>query len=352
MIDPVLFCAAAALVLTGQPALGPPSGRPAQAIGHSGPEGIMAHAQLVMPAEECTSCNGSPLLCDKRYNEVVYPTTHGAMSCRDDHWLAANQRYDIEHQLADGIRALMLEVHYLFGKVYLARGNALLCRKPLAEGLVEIRSFMQSHPSEVVTLIFKSRVRAADMAAAFDAAGLAEMLYAHAPGGPFPTLKEMVLTGHRLVIFVDREAGAYPWYHSLAQYCEQTAEKVRQPEALSSRLDASSAERPLCILNHYLAAPLPSAELSMQVNYNPFFQGRAEDFVRQTGRTPNFVVVDYYHLGALFEVVDTLNGLPWPQRRQGKPLPDVQAAEYQETDAPPMTDEPSTLRPVVEPPQY
>ena len=348
------FAAAAVLLLAGQPV--PASWQP------SGPElsqGLLqgqALSQVPLPIE-CTSCNGSALLCDKRYNEVVFPTTHGAMSCRDEHWLAANQKYNIGHQLADGVRALMLEVHYLFGKVYLARGSALVNRKPLAEGLGEVRTFMDSHPCEVITLILKSRVRASDIALALQQAGLSDALYAHAPGQPFPTLKEMVATRRRLVIFADHEGGAYPWYHSLAEFCDQTPVKARQPEDLTGRVEHSGEEKPLCILNHYLAAPLASPALSMQVNYNPFFQQRCENFVRETRHTPNFVVVDYYHLGALFEVVDTLNGLPWPQRRQSKPRPDVEAAgnqntaDYPDTGEPLNADQPTTLQPVVQPPQ-
>ena len=49
--------------------------------------GLLA-AQAPNAPADCPACNGSPLLCDRRYNEVAYATTHNAMSNRQEHWLA------------------------------------------------------------------------------------------------------------------------------------------------------------------------------------------------------------------------------------------------------------------------
>jgi hypothetical protein len=321
----IVLCVAVVLALAGRAALAQPR-----------------------PPLECTACNGSALLCDKRYNEVAYATTHHSMSCRDEHWFAPNQNYDIARQLADGVRALMLEVHYLFGKTYLARGSALVGRKPLAEGLAEVRAFMETHPCEIITLIFESHVRAADIAAAMRTAGLMEGLYAHASGQPFPTLKEMVLTNRRLVIFADHEGGTYPWYHALGDYCLQTPGNAKRPLDLTQQRAPGADGHPLCMVNHYLTSPITSARLALQVNYNPFFEQRIEGFIQETRRVPNFVVVDYYELGALFEVVDTVNGLPWPQRRQGQPRPEVKATIFVED--PVGNEETSTSRTPLDPP--
>lgn len=294
--------------------------------------GQPARCQPQAPAE-CTACNGSALLCGKRYNEVVFPATRHSVASRAEHWIAANQNHGITRQLNDGVRALMLEVHPLMGKLYLARGNPLVGRKPLADALVEVHAFMQSHQSEVITLLIQSHVPAAEIAAALDTAGLSQCLYAHQPGQPFPTLKEMVLSNRRLVIFADREGGAYPWYHPLWEYCQETSTKARRPGDFTSQLERGRPESPLCIVNHYLTAPWPSARLASQVNFNPLFQQRVESFVRESQRVPNFVVVDYYDVGALLEVVDMLNGLPWPQRHHTQPRADVQSVIFEENGA-------------------
>ena len=45
------------------------------------------------------------------------------------------------------------------------------------------------------------------------------------------------------------------------------------------------------------------------VNYNPLFIERALQCEEQGNALPNFVAVDFYDIGDLFDVVDALNGL-------------------------------------------
>jgi hypothetical protein len=254
---------------------------------------------------------------------VAYPTTHNAMSNRQEHWLVPNQNYSISQQLNDGIRGLMLDVHPLWGKPYLMHSTPLLGAKKLVEGLVEIRQFLETHPWEVVTLIFETNVHAAQMAETFEQAQLGPYLYAHAKGQPFPTLREMVLSNRRLVVFTDFEGGQFPWYHAVWEYCVETPWKAKKPSDLDSRRNRGQPQNELVILNHFLTHPTSSPRLAKQVNQNPFFLTRVERFVQETRRFPNFITVDYYDLGELFEVVDTINGLPWTQRRHSAPRHEV-----------------------------
>jgi len=272
-------------------------------------------AQTVDAPVDCPACNGSPLLCDRRYNEVAYATTHNAMSNRQEHWLAPNQNFNLSRQLNDGVRALMLDLHYFLGRVYLAHGNVLWGHKSLADGCRDIRLFLDSHPAEVLTLILESRVRPGDIAAAFNESGLTPYLYAHQPGQPFPTLRMMIAAGKRLVVFTDQGGGAYPWLHPLWSYCVETPWKAKRPEDLNSHKERGDERNPLLIANHFLTYPVASPRLAHQVNHNPFFMTRMQRLTQETGRIPNFIVVDYYDIGNLFEVVDTVNGLPWTQRR-------------------------------------
>ena len=67
----------------------------------------------------------------------------------------------------------------------------------------------------------------------------------------------------------------------------------------------------LFILNHFLTGPLgASPQLAGQVNYNDPFIDRALECQAFQGRIPNFVTVDYYDVGDLFEAVAALNQAP------------------------------------------
>src|SRR5262245_7083851 len=59
------------------------------------------------------TCNGSPVLCDRRVNEVVFPGAHNAMSNTEvAGWMFPHHQHDIAGMLADGARAFALDIHY------------------------------------------------------------------------------------------------------------------------------------------------------------------------------------------------------------------------------------------------
>ena len=61
------------------------------------------------------ACNGHKALCDRRLDEVAFPGTHNSMSnaeIRD--WMFPHHQRAIPRQLRDGVRALLIDVHYGF----------------------------------------------------------------------------------------------------------------------------------------------------------------------------------------------------------------------------------------------
>ena len=64
------------------------------------------------PAAPITACNGHAALCDKRFDQVVLPATHNAMSAPLRGWFSSEQDRSIGGQLDDGIRGLLLDTHY------------------------------------------------------------------------------------------------------------------------------------------------------------------------------------------------------------------------------------------------
>jgi hypothetical protein len=260
-------------------------------------------------APQANACNGSPLLCNRRYDQVAYATTHNCMSSTEDHFLLPNQHYNVTRQLNDGIRAFMPDLHYVNGRVYLAHGTALMGCRPLCDTLAEFKTFMDAHPREVITLIFESYVHAADVEQEFRQAGLLDYLHTQTKGQPWPTLAEMVSSGRRMVIFTDHDAGRPAWYHNVWDFCWETPFAAKLPSDLDSRKGRGSQQNSLFILNHFLTNPVALPALAESVNHNPFFLDRVQKCQRDTGRFPNFITVDFYDIGDVLEVVDTLNGV-------------------------------------------
>jgi hypothetical protein len=256
------------------------------------------------------ACNGSAALCDRAFDAVSFPTTHNSMSNADDHWAAPNQEHGITRQLEDGVRGLMLDTHDDEGVASLCHAACGLGSEPLARGLGEIKSFLDCHPREIVTIIFESYISAAATEKAFEDSGLVDYVRTQAKGAPWPTLRELIDANERVVVFTDSEPGVPAWYMDEWQYTWQNPYAAESAADFSCDVDRGSIDNPIFIMNHFLTKPLAMPELAEQVNHNPLFLDRARQCQKETGKLPNFVTVDFYGIGDLFDVVKSLNGLP------------------------------------------
>jgi hypothetical protein len=274
----------------------------------------LREAEICLPARAIARCNGARQLCDRAYDAVSYPTTHNAMSNAEEGWLGPNQDFGITRQLDDGVRALMLDLWYFGGDVVLCHGGDvfpcdLTGMKPLVDGLAEIKDFLDRRPDEVVSIIFESYVSEADVSAAFVASGLIDYVHAQPLGDPWPTLRQLIAANTRLVVFTDDSSASLPWHHYVWHYAWETPFSAAQPSDFTCAKNRGSLSNSLFILNHFLTQVIGRPDLAAMVNYDPFFVDRALQCESESGRLPNFVTVDYYDIGDLFSVVDTLNGL-------------------------------------------
>ena len=274
----------------------------------------LKEVELCLPARAIARCNGSRLLCDRAYDAVSYPTTHNAMSNAEEGWIGPNQDYSITHQLEDGVRALMLDTWYFDGQVVLCHGGDvfpcdLTGMKPLVDGLAEIKTFLDRHPNEVVSIIFESYVSEADVLSAFMASGLLSSVHVQSAADPWPSLRDLILADTRLVVFTDDSAASLPWHLYVWDFAWETHFSFATPQDFTCTRNRGSAANSLFILNHFLTKVVGSPLLADMVNHNPLFIDRAEQCQSESGRLPNFVTVDFYDIGDLFAVVDSLNGV-------------------------------------------
>ena len=268
-----------------------------------------APKEICLPSRAVHACNGAPELCDRRYDEVSYATTHNANSNADDGFSGPNQQYDVTRQLEDGVRGLMLDTHYDAGSVMLCHAFCVLGKRPLVDTLVELREFLEREPYEIVSIIFESYVSAADTQAAFAAAGLLPYVHAQGVADPWPTLRDMIAADRRLVVFTDSGGGTYPWYHHVWNYAFETHYSFATPADLSCAPNRGNPANRLFILNHFLTQVFGSPTLAAQVNFNPLFIDRANACAAANAALPNFVTVDFHDIGDTFAVVRALNGL-------------------------------------------
>lgn len=259
------------------------------------------------PVAAPARCNGSASRCARRLDRVVFPTTHNAMSTREDRFILPNQERSMTRQLADGVRGLMIDLHPYEGDAYLCHGACTLGHRRLAEGLCDVGTFLDAHPEEVVVLILESYIDGPALEGALREAGLLDDLHTQRAGDPWPTLGAMVSAGRRVVILDDRPDPARPWDHPVWDFAQETPFSATAPADLDCRENRGRGGNALFILNHFLTAPTALPRLAEMVNHDPFLLDRARRCARSRGRVPNFVTVDFYETGDLFAACEALD---------------------------------------------
>jgi hypothetical protein len=322
---------------------------------------LARHSDAVAEETPVDACNGSAKLCDRRLNEVAFATTHNSMAAADiSKWMFPNQERGIRGQLEDGIRGFLIDIHYgvhaedviktmieneevsrkkyeatlgkegveaamrirdrLIGKeegepdVYLCHGFCELGAMPFVQALEEMKDFLVENPNEVVIIVIQDEgVKPVDVAVCFAKSGLDKFVYRGSVEPPWPTLREMIESDERVLVFAENNAEGVPWYHPVFDVFQETPYGFKTPEEFSNKPNRGGKTGSMLLMNHWIEttpAPLPSnAEI---VNAYDFLLQRARACRKERGMIPNLVAVDFYRTGDLIRVVRKLNGVPEP----------------------------------------
>lgn len=257
-------------------------------------------------------CNGHAALCSRRYDEVVFPTTHNSYSARDAGFslFNANHVKPLGEQLAAGVRGLLLDVTIDDGETALCHGPCSLGRLAHIDVLGEIADFLANNPREIVTIIYEDSAPVEDIAADFAALALESKVFTYA-GGPFPTLAEMIDADTRLVITAENGGPPPAWFHHVWDITWDTPYTFHGVDEFTCAPNRGDPQNPLFLLNHWLSSDLdlPSQDGAKMVNVYDVLHGRAVECMQAAGDLPNFVAIDFWEEGDLFAVVDALNGV-------------------------------------------
>lgn len=322
--------------------------------------GVAATAFLQSPRAVPTprfagACNGDASLCRQTLDEIVLPGAHNAMSAADvPGWMFPNQERGIGAQLQDGIRALLLDVHYgtpvggavrtelhdeaaarekyetvlgregvdaamrirdrLVGEAegpratYLCHGFCELGAQSFTPALREIRDFLVQNPGEVLVIVVEDNVEPADVAAAFEHSGLVEFVYRGRPEPPWQALGEMVAADQRVVVLAENDAAGVPWYHLATEVMQETPYSVHALDEFSCEPQRGGTQGSLFLVNHWIdSAPAPKPSNAEVVNRRDFLLERVQRCEATRGKRVNVIAVDFYRTGDVVEVAAILN---------------------------------------------
>ncbi|MEM7154666.1 MAG: hypothetical protein AAF799_17590 [Myxococcota bacterium] len=261
-------------------------------------------------------CNGHVELCDRSFDQVVFPGTHNSHAALDDGFpiINANHQRGIAQQLDDGVRVMLLDIYPDPAddeQIVLCHGPCILASLPHLDGLQTIVDFLRDNPREVLTIIYQDAVDVEEVAQDFALTTADTLTYAHQPGTAWPTLGEMIEADTRLVITAESGGPPPAWYHHVWDEAWDTPYGPSSIDDLSCDHNRGSTDHDLFLMNHWVntLVGLPDQGGASEVNSTDVLLTRAQECWERWDHPPNFVVVDWYEQGDLFAVVDTLNGI-------------------------------------------
>ncbi|HVO09491.1 MAG TPA: hypothetical protein VMX54_01945 [Vicinamibacteria bacterium] len=303
------------------------------------------------------ACNGDPSLCDRRLDQVVFAGAHNSMAAAEfPRWMFPNQELGSVSLLGHGIRALLFDVHYgtpVGGEVktdleaekasrakmekavgpealaaamrvrdrltgaptgprapYLCHGFCELGAVPLQGMLEGVRDFLVQNPGEVLVFVIEDYVAPEEIMAAFRASGLERFVYRGPVTPPFPTLRRMIDSDQRVVVFGENLVKNVDWYHPAFATFQETPYRFRTPDEFSCQANRGGTSGPLFQINHWIeTVPAPKPSNAVVVNGHDFLLARARQCQKQRGKLPNILAVDFAMTGDVLAVAAELNGV-------------------------------------------
>ncbi len=262
-------------------------------------------------------CNGHAELCDKRYDELVYIMTHNSHAHSPIFSpLAANQGQTVSKQLQDGVRALNFKTYYTSdtscgpADVYVYHGFPGLGCVRFRSVLQEVKDFLEDNPDDILTLHIEGSASVAQMNAVFTDVGLNAYFHQQTLGTAWPTLRQMIASGKRVVLFTDRNNNNdVPGFHHSWSFMVDHDYDAQQLSDFDCNWYRGDPNGGLYLFNHFITKFTPQPDSARVINTYPKLMGRINECHGFSGRWPTFIHLDFYEYGDALQVADELNGL-------------------------------------------
>ncbi|KAI1332684.1 PLC-like phosphodiesterase [Xylariaceae sp. FL0255] len=294
------------------------------------------------PTGNTQPCNNYVEFCSRKYSNITEIACHNSPFVVSNN-LAANQQYSVSTQLNDGVRFLQAQIQWPTNGTtphFCHTSCDLLDAGPITDWLTEVKTWVATHPYDVVTILLgNGNYSVPSMYAPYiESTGILQYVYTP-PLVPmnitnWPTLSEMILSGRRVVMFMDYMANQteYPWLlDEFSQMWETPFDPTNQTFPCDVQrppdLAHDDANGRLSLINHNLNIELTvlgtsllvpaRADLNTTNNITGYgsLGTAANTCVETWGRAPNFLNVDYYNAGGypgtVFEVAAKLNNVTY-----------------------------------------
>ena len=262
------------------------------------------------PTAAARACNGLPALCGQRVDQVTFLRTHNSHASEErgySQW-SWNHVEAMPTQLADGVRAVNMDVYLEDGAMLVCHGYCFLGQQPFDAILDELTTFLAGHPHEVILLSLQNEAPWDATLEALTEAGIGDLAWSHTPGVEWPTLGELLEAGTPLLVSAGGIPGDAPaWLHRDGDLQWGDHWGAETPDDLDCELENPAFPGGLYFYNNVLTAPIANPDLADLVNHEPELGDRLIDCGIENGRLPNIVSVDFYALGDTVAAIQRVN---------------------------------------------
>jgi hypothetical protein len=293
-----------------------------------------------------TPCNNYPEFCSRPYGNITEVAAHNSPFVKTGN-AASNQALDVTTQLNDGIRLLQGQVHFNGSIPHFCHSSCdILDAGPITDYLGKVYDWVSTHPYDVVTILLGNGDYSpvTKYVPFLEQTGLVQYAY-QPPKIPmaitdWPTLGSMILTGKRVIFFMDYEANQTAVPYILDEFSQMW----ETPFDPTNRSFPCTIQRPPALLpkdapfrlymtNHNLnyninilgnSLLVPNIPLLNITNDNGTEFGSLGLSTQQCNDTwnypPKFLNVDYYNVGngSVFEVAAKYNNVTYNRVCCGK----------------------------------
>ncbi len=275
--------------------------------------------------KETVPCNGMVDLCHRTYDQVTFPETHNSFSTHEDNifYPASNHRTGFQAQWDAGMRAFMLDTHYLTttdqsaSAVRFCHGDSDRGFSPCTYGAVDpwewlnkLKSGMNGEDRDIVTLLIENHVDGGHLKDLFDDVGLSDWMYVHELNAEWPTLIDLINMDKRLIVFWEQSSdSAHPYFHDFLTFGWTTNYAEESTESMDCDPLRGDSNQVVFHMNNWLKnqAGLSDPTRSAEANDVGFMVDRAIECIEQHGKRPTFIAVDWWEDGDVVEAARRVN---------------------------------------------
>ncbi|MDH6356280.1 LamG-like jellyroll fold domain-containing protein [Parabacteroides sp. PF5-9] len=181
-------------------------------------------------------------------------------------------------------------------QILLRNPNGLF--SPFMEALYQLKDALDGDTTKVITLFLDFYVDP-DLEQIFEAAGLSEYLLEYDTGSGWPTIKQMVQAGKRLVVFeMQKHLSSPGWLHNLNEFATGLSEPYFEQLNYGIESFDEKLRKSLFVFTGYKSLSLPEESADVIVPYarqTPYLIEAFKKAWISEGKVPNFIFIDRYY---------------------------------------------------------